>query len=393
MQRSHRRTLVSIRLSIGTAAICEDERDRSLWITSDLDNRDRLPADAISAPLNSYGVTKALQIDEVQPVGGRLPPNVRSVELRTAHQILAEPVIGPGVWIAALQRELHLDDLRSWVLLDRGSPSVLFRDASGEIVPQPLPDGAQAEPVADADTPCPACGGRQWVRARGLADVEDGRPFLACTHCGHRERVDGQVLVATSTPDGSDERAQVEQERHLVHQTRRQLRGVPLPLYGLGPQWRGRRFVHFVHRHRGSGKINLFHGMPLRYEPPYADVENAWGSDAGGSVEARAQEAVFKCLLREPLRGAEERSPDAMTLAFQSDLRDRRERAAAADLREETVSVDGEPMTFVLAEGGDWLAGAGSIDDLGVMVIAGGVPLDQLALARFHDLNPYLGGE
>lgn len=113
-------------------------------------------------------------------VRGLLPP-------RASRAIVegVEAATGGGAWLALI------DDLGVF-----GEPAVRFETADGAIVRPELPAEWARELVADADEPCPACGGAIWERVtptddsrgtQGPPGAERPVPVIVCVRCGHEE--------------------------------------------------------------------------------------------------------------------------------------------------------------------------------------------------------------
>jgi len=113
-------------------------------------------------------------------VGGLLPP-------RASRAIVEglEAATGGGAWLAIIDAPGVF-----------GVPAVRFETADCTIVRPELPAAWAREHVADADEPCPACGGTTWERVtptddsrgtQGPSGAERPVPVIVCVRCGHEE--------------------------------------------------------------------------------------------------------------------------------------------------------------------------------------------------------------
>jgi hypothetical protein len=113
-------------------------------------------------------------------VGGLLPPGASRAIVEGE-----EAAIGGGAWLAVIDAPGMFFE-----------PAVRYEAADGTIVRPRLPADWARELVADADEPCPACGGTQWERVtptddsrgtQGWPGAERPVPVIVCVRCGHEE--------------------------------------------------------------------------------------------------------------------------------------------------------------------------------------------------------------
>jgi hypothetical protein len=181
----------------------------------------------------------------------------------------------------------------------------------------------------------------------------------------------------------------VQRERRAMEA---QFRAAPLPLYGLPGSWAGLRHLGgYGHRHaKGSGPVvtsmSLAHGDPLAEHGPELRVEVR--ADPGEPARTPGATAELRQFLADDLRwsaavaarqGAGQgpwSAPDTPGSAWS----------------EVTIPVDGRPVAFAwLAEGRHWVAHA-ELEDRTLVLSARDLPLDQVALVRVTDVEPYLDG-
>lgn len=168
--------LVSIEHRWGTAAVGWAGLHGLLWLSS---LADRGPGTGL------VGYETAIEglADEHTVQGGRLPPGATAAEVvdDTGRRVPAN--VANGAWIVVVDQEA--DD----------TLPVRFFDDSGQAVARPWPEEWPREPVADADEPCPACGGTSWSMLTRVGntfdldepDDEDWGPsrMVVCDTCGN----------------------------------------------------------------------------------------------------------------------------------------------------------------------------------------------------------------
>jgi hypothetical protein len=171
-----------------------------------------------------------------------------------------------------------------------------------------------------------------------------------------------------------------------------QFRAARLPLYGLPGSWAGLRHLGgYGHRHgKGSGPVvtsmSLAHGDPLAEHGPELRVEVR--ADPGEPARTPGARADLRRLLADDLRwnaaatAPQEAGPGPWTAPD----------VPEAAWSEVTIPVDGRPVAFAwLAEGRHWVAHA-ELEDRTLVLSARDLPLDQVALVRVTDVEPYLDG-
>ena len=106
--------------------------------------------------------TVSLTIDGRTVVAGRRLPGVERVVVIDDRGDEHEAVLAEGAWVA--------------VAGDAGyaEPLARYEDATGALVPFPLPDGERTR-VEDAEAPCPICGSTDWL------EIGEG---VFCERCG-----------------------------------------------------------------------------------------------------------------------------------------------------------------------------------------------------------------
>ena len=152
--------------------------------------------------------------------------------------------------------------------VDASEPLVRFADAAGELVAQPLPEGART-PVRDAPEACPVCAAVAWVRIGGA---------VLCERCGHvagivheveggvQMRIGGVVddvedsvgiaLTVTEFDADDAEDFKFDAEEYLREQAEA-LSALPFPVYaapGLAESAAG--------RYDGTGEVFVHHDRP-----------------------------------------------------------------------------------------------------------------------------------
>jgi hypothetical protein len=152
-------------------------------------------------------------------VGGLLPPGASRAIVEGE-----EAVTRGGAWLAVIDAPGMF-----------GEPAVRYEAADGTIVRPQLPADWARELVADADEPCPACGGAKWERVTPTDDsrgthgwptgAERPAPVIVCVRCGHEES-EGTWFAAT----GEDPDAAVEDRRPPGRPTPD---GLDFPVYAL----------------------------------------------------------------------------------------------------------------------------------------------------------------
>jgi hypothetical protein len=113
------------------AAVCEDENDGTLWLTSDLEAGDGTGLEGYQ-PLEGFKSAQQ-KTNGSTLIGGRLPPRASRAEVRDAAGGSHVAELGKGVWLALLP--------------GAGSDGTVFRDPLGVVVPltDPPRDWGKAE--------------------------------------------------------------------------------------------------------------------------------------------------------------------------------------------------------------------------------------------------------
>jgi hypothetical protein len=171
-------------------------------------------------------------------------------------------------------------------------------------------------------------------------------------------------------------------------------RAAPLPLYGLPDSWAGRRHLGgYGERRAAEGgrpvvtSMSLAHGDPLAGDGPELRVEVRAGPEGPAVVPDAELRAYLADDLQWNAAVAERRGVGPAPLAAGA-----AGAAGEAAWSEVTIPVDGEPVAFAwLAEGRHWVAYA-PLEDRTLVLSARDVPVNQVALVRVTDVEPYLDG-
>jgi len=290
-------------------------------------------------------------------VGGLLPAGASSaiVEGEVA-------ATGGGAWLALIDAPVMF-----------ALPAVRYEAADGRIVRPELPDDWAREPVADADEPCPACGGAKWERVtptddsrgtQGPPGVERPVPVIVCVRCGHEES-EGTWYA----PVGEDPGVPVESRRPPKRPT---LGEVDFPVYtlaGADAEATGRGWdaagVHSVTMGHDGVEIET---ETLRHA--YLDAREASG---------RALMTVLENA--DPLR-LRSGSPAAMALRLCAHERAVAGRVARSEPFTVELPVDGEPVRFEGLRCQAGWAAVGRTADVQVTIGAHGIAPEAVALRR-----------
>lgn len=345
MEKRELETLVELRHGDAVAAI-QRGPDGWLWLSSDIRRRG-------GTGISDYGGFREGWGD-YWVVGGALPPPA----------VAAEVLDPAGDWLTAQASN------GAWVAVVTGvgwshEVVVRYRDASGEIVARPLPQGTPRAAVADAQERCPVCDSISWSVAFGelsmlrpegwpdhREDYADHRT-LVCDMCGHQEAVG--AFISVELDEGGENVGPAEQARvdELFASQRRDmiraLEQAPFSVYGLDASWPGAREVTGEGSSNGTiDTLTLEFGQPD--DPPWIRIETVQPDDGPPLAPKRRAEQAYLELL--DLGSPPRLSEAALSLWFSARRREREQATAGQSAREATVIVGGEaiPATVIGTE-------------------------------------------
>lgn len=334
--------------------------------------------------------------DSVRAFAGRLPPRAAGAELRDARDAVHQATIGKGVWLVVVPRSVPVEPA-----------AVLFRDADGAVVASPQPARAHAEPIPDADVPCPACQGRQWnLVTRPERESCQPERMIVCRRCGHE-------ALAYFGPRPPKPEIPPELEEPL-QKAGRFLGGIAefalgkwqdyaleieFPVYGLGPSWTGTRsLARFATSGLGRAyAVELLHGDAEALTAPMVLVETMREEDERLTVDELAVAMLGRGLETLDTGSDEEPLPSALSdparqliehLRELSGANDATRSAAAADWRKATINVDDTSVEFIVAEAEGFSAAAAVVGGLDISLLAKDVTIDDLELRKV-ELSDY----
>ena len=214
----------------------------------------------------------------------------------------------------------------------------------------PVDGELRREPIADADAPCPRCGGRAWLLIERRAEPE--RPFtrwraLACAGCGAAEGWGsaGRARPGRAAPPPRNPRDELRALGLPEHPTVEDVcRAAPFPVFA--PAAGTAKLLGTAY---GAGVITEVTVAARGVEVSSRPVERS-------DPEWRARDRL-EGLLED--KQTAPRSDAAWELHAADASRRARARAARPPAREAMIDVDGVPVAFVLVEdGGSWAAAA-----------------------------------
>jgi hypothetical protein len=157
---------------------------------------------------------KTWHLDDRSVVGGLLPVGAVSAEVIDDRGIRVSAQVGGGAYVAVLDQPN-----------DGLGAVVCCRDDAGVVVRRPLAGDYASTPVEDAEPPCPACGGIDYVECLPTEAWRGGRPgpnhttiptpIVVCRVCGHEEP-EGVFFASTATTD--DEEGDPAREGRIARQ-------------------------------------------------------------------------------------------------------------------------------------------------------------------------------
>lgn len=178
--------------------------------------------------------------------------------------------------------------------------------------------------------------------------------------------------------------------RRVDREMAAEFRAAALPLYGLPASWVGRRHLGgYGQRQPAKGgrpvvtSMSLAHGDPLAGDGPELRVEVRAGPEGPASAPAAELRALLADDLQWNAALAERRGAGPAPLPADQ---------GEAAWSETTIPVDGRPVAFArLAVGRHWVAYA-ELEDRTLVLSARDFPVDQVALVRITDVEPYVDG-
>lgn len=311
-------------------------------------------------------------------VGGTLPERAAVVHVRDGDTwIRALVSAGERVWLGVIRAEQEI---------------VRFEDAAGEVVARSLPAaGVERAPIADAWTPCPACGACAWELLRwtepGFEHDDDpvwGAPWpesaARCTVCGHC--VDG----VDDEEEQDEEEAGIPAPQTAGLEAVREMLARGHQLYELS-DWPGHR--RFAAAARYFAEDELTNHVLLEFENGARQVSVVTlhhpDPDAGVFVLAAA------------IDGADAFTPDrqrsgtanalAETLFYEEQV------AQQVDQRERRIPlvVDGQALPLSVIGGPTQWSGVAEVaPGVSVTLTGAGIAPEACALRRVTDLDAYL---
>jgi hypothetical protein len=396
-----RELLLAVEHDHGVAGVSRDRNDGSYWLSGSVEHGGGSGISRAEAPLT--------RLDGSWAQGGLLPAGATRALVRDES----------GTWT---QGAASVDN-GVWIVITRLQPvAVRFESETGAIVPQPIvPDPIERDAVADATAPCAACGAAEWdlVRfpIRYPGEEEDGPQAVVCRRCGHQ--VDMGVWISFGVdddddgdePEGATQTPPADWWAEQAASSRRAFAQAAFPVYGLS-DWHGRRWWS------GAGgsspldsddlgedflevqEIRLGFGPPDDDGRPRASVE----TQRGGHVEAqteRLRNALQELAgRRDPADHAWGRlSHAALEVKLEEDRLRAGEEADAVETHEVLIRVDGEARPFLAGSNGTSWAAVTTIQidpespeerQLNITILAENIALEQVALARVDDIEPYL---
>jgi hypothetical protein len=372
----------------GVAAVCRDEDDGSLWLTAELGSDEWWD-------LEGYEVADE-DSDSVRAFAGRLPSGAASAELRDVRDAVHSATIGSGVWLVVVPRSVPVEPT-----------AVLFRDPTGAIVAPAQPPSADAEPIPDADVPCPACQGREWdLVTRPERESSQPEQMIVCRRCGHEALAYfGPRPPKPEIPPELEEPLQKAGQflggiaKFAVGKWQDYALEVDFPVYGLGPSWMGARSLAGFST-SGLGRaysVELLHRDTEVQTAPAVLVETMREEDERQTVDELVLAMLERGLETLDARSDHEPLPSALSdparqliehLRELSGENERARRAAVAGQRKTTVNVDDKTIEFLVAEGEGLSAAAAAIGELDISLLTKAVSIDDLALCKV-ELSDY----
>jgi hypothetical protein len=270
-------------------------------------------------------------------VGGMLPEPARAVVVL---DVLGEEVPGTcaaGVWAAIVEGPPL-------------PPPVRFLDAAGEIVRATA--ARRGTPVADAITPCPACGALAWTRFKPALRRQG---TIACDRCGHAV-AEGRWIEFSADEEGGGRGRAEAMLREREETVKALLERPPFPMFAIAGG-AGRPVV------TGWGESE---GMLDSVSVEQDGIGIAVQSDRWPEDPAVAARTALESVVGEADPVWPELSRPALALWTASLRREVAAVAAGARVRATEVAIDGEPHPAALAESGRAWAAVIDRDDVRV---------------------------
>jgi len=375
-------SLLEVAHEDGVAAVCRDADDGSLWLTAELGSDEWWGLEGYEiADEDSPGV---------RAFAGRLPAGAAGAELCDVRDAVHKATVGKGVWLVAVPRSVPVEPT-----------VVLFRDADGAVVASPQPPGAHAEPIPDADVPCPACQGRRWnlVTRPGREGSQPER-MIVCQRCGHEALAyHGPGVPKPEIPPELVEPLQ-KAGRFLggvvefaLGKWQAYALEIEFPVYGLGPSWTGvRSLAGFATSGFGRAyAVKLLHGNAEVSTAPVVLVETMREEDERLTVDELAVAMLEQGLEALDTGSDGDSLPGALSdparqliehLRELSGKTDVARLAAAAERRKAAINVDDKAVEFIVAEAEGFSAAAAVIGELDISLLAKNLTIDDLELRK-----------
>jgi hypothetical protein len=370
------------------AAVCRDEDDGSLWLTAELGSDGWWD-------LEGYEIADE-DSESARAFAGRLPSGAASAELRDVRDAVHHATIGSGVWLVVVPRSVPV-----------APTAVLFRDPTGALVAPAQPPSADAQPIPDADVPCPACQGREWdLVTRPERESSQPERMIVCRRCGHEALAYlGPRPPKPEIPPELEEPLQKAGQflggivKFAVDKWQDYALEVDFPVYGLSPSWTGARSVAGFST-SGLGRaysVELLHGDTELPTAPVVLVETMREEEERLTADELVVAMLERGLETLDARSDAEPTPSGLSDPAHQLIEHLRElsgkhavarRAAVAEQRKTTINVDDKPVEFLVAEGEGLSAAAAAIGELDISILTTNGSIDDLALRRV-ELSDY----
>jgi hypothetical protein len=381
-------SLLEVAHKDGVAAVCRDADDGSLWLTAELGSDEWWG-------LEGYEISDE-DSESVRAFAGRLPPGAAGAEFRDVRDAVHPATIGKGVWLVVVPRSVPVEPA-----------AVLFRDADGVLLASPQPPGAYADPIPDADVPCPACRGRQWnLVTRPERDRSQPEQMIVCRRCGHEALAyfgprppKPEIPPELQDPLQKAGRFLGGVAKFALGKWQDYALDIDFPVYGLGPSWTGvRSLAGFATSGLGRAySVQLLHGDAAVLTAPVVLVETMREEDERLTIDELAVAMLERGLATRDTGSDEKPLPSSLSDPARQLIEHMRElsvenysarRAAAAERRHTTIEVDDQTVEFIVAEADGFSAATARIGDLDISLLAKDVTIDDLELRRV-ELSEY----
>jgi hypothetical protein len=243
-----------------------------------------------------------------------------------------------------------------------------------------VPGELLREPIEDADTPCPRCGGRDWLLVERRAEPD--QPFtrwraVACARCGGADSWTQAGRRRPGRDDASDDEPVWQPPQSLS----KLVAAAEFDVYAAGPEPALRKVASFPDR---IVAITVASGDALEITsalPPalvYPDVPMPLPGDAA----AEARDQLTSSLVVEDLKAtlADGLSEHAHDLRQAHRHRSLRARADAAPVREVNIDAPTGSIAFTMVQVDDCRVAATAIGDQTVTIVGRHVATEDVAL-------------